>query len=151
MTTDGFYRTGDIFKRDTNGFFYFVGRTDDMFNCGGENIFPSDVEAILLRHPAVQAASIVAVPDEIKGYKPVAFVVLRIGAIVDPDDIKRFALKNAPAYQHPRRVFVLDEMCAIRAMPPADAPDRASGRRPCSWPRWRELYPGRGIAPRLSD
>ena len=110
MAMDGFYRTGDIFERDADGFFYFVSRADDMFNCGGENIFPSDVEAILLRHPALQAVSVVPIPDEIKGVKPVAFVVPRPGATIEPEEVRRFALENGPAYQHPRRVFVLDEL-----------------------------------------
>lgn len=107
MTADGFYRTGDIFERDEDGFYYFVRRVDDMFVCGGENVFPGDVEATLLRHPAVQAAAVIPVPDAIKGFKPVAFVVARPGATLEPDAIKRFALENAPAYQHPRRVFPL--------------------------------------------
>ncbi|MGV0820640.1 class I adenylate-forming enzyme family protein [Martelella sp. AMO21009] len=110
MTEDGFYRTGDIFERDADGFFTFARRVDDMFVCGGENIFPGDVEAMLMRHPAIQAVCVVPVPDEIKGFKPVAFVVPRAGETVDPEDVKRFALENAPAYQHPRRVLVLDEL-----------------------------------------
>ena len=50
ITPDGFYVTGDVFRRDENGFHYFVGRADDMFNSGGENIYPGDVERMLERH-----------------------------------------------------------------------------------------------------
>ena len=58
FTADGFYITGDVFRRDADGFHYFVGRTDDMFVSGGENIYPGDVERMLERHPDVaQAAS----------------------------------------------------------------------------------------------
>ena len=53
MTEDGFYITGDVFRRDEAGLFGFVGRADDMFNSGGENVWPSEVEAVLARHPDV--------------------------------------------------------------------------------------------------
>src|SRR5262249_10957493 len=79
ITADGFYVTGDVFRRDDNGFHYFVGRTDDMFVSGGENIYPADVERMLERHPAVSHAAVVPVDDEIKGTKPVAFVILKQG------------------------------------------------------------------------
>ena len=55
FTADGFYVTGDVFRRDEDGFHYFVGRTDDMFVSGGENIYPADVERMLERHPDVGA------------------------------------------------------------------------------------------------
>jgi long-chain acyl-CoA synthetase len=110
ITPDGFYVTGDVFRRDAEGFHYFVGRTDDMFVSGGENIFPADVERMLERHPAVSHAAVVPIDDEIKGQKPVAFVILRPGAAASEDEIKRFALANAPAYQHPRSVWFVDEL-----------------------------------------
>ena len=80
MTPDGYYRTGDVFRRDANGFFYFVGRVDDMFVCGGENIYPGEVEKMLERHPGIHQAAVIPVPDELKGHKPVAFVVRGHGA-----------------------------------------------------------------------
>ena len=110
MTPDGFYVTGDIFRRDENGFFFFVSRADDMFVCGGENVFPGDVEAMLARHPAIAEVCVLPVADEIKGHKPVAFAVLHAGATATEDEIKAFALANGPAYQHPRRVRFLPEM-----------------------------------------
>src|SRR5436305_10250076 len=87
MTADGYYRTGDVFRRDADGFFFFVGRADDMFVCGGENIYPGEVEKMLERHPAIHQAAVIAVPDELKGHKPVAFVVRSGGAVVDEDTI----------------------------------------------------------------
>jgi long-chain acyl-CoA synthetase len=110
ITEDGFYITGDVFRRDENGFHYFVGRADDMFVSGGENIYPADVERMLERHPAVSHAAVVPVDDDIKGTKPVAFVILRHGQQASEDEIKRFALANAPAYQHPRSVWFVDEL-----------------------------------------
>ena len=61
ITRDGYYITGDVFRRDENGFHYFVGRTDDMFVSGGENIYPADVERMLERHPGVAQAAVVPV------------------------------------------------------------------------------------------
>ena len=87
-----------------------MGRTDDMFVSGGENIFPGDVEKMLETHPDVVQACVVPVDDDIKGTKPVAFVVRKAGASVDEETLKQFVLANAPAYQHPRRVFFVDEM-----------------------------------------
>ena len=110
MTADGYYRTSDVFRRDENGFFYFVGRVDDMFVCGGENIYPGEVEKMLERHPGIHQAAVIPVPDELKGHKPVAFVVKAAGTDVDEQAIKTYSLANAPAYQHPRRVFFVDEM-----------------------------------------
>ncbi len=110
MTADGYYRTSDVFRRDENGFFYFVGRVDDMFVCGGENIYPGEVEKMLERHPGVHQAAVIAIPDELKGHKPIAFVVKAPGVAIDEQTIKTYALANAPAYQHPRRVFFVDEM-----------------------------------------
>jgi long-chain acyl-CoA synthetase len=110
ITADGFYRTGDVFRRDGDGFHYFLGRTDDMFVSGGENIYPGDVERMLERHPAVAQACVVPIDDDIKGHKPVAFIIAKAGQKADAEDIKRFALANAPAYQHPRFVWIVDHL-----------------------------------------
>jgi len=110
MTPDGYYATGDIFSRDARGFYFFVGRSDDMFVCGGENIYPSEVEKMLERHPAIQQACVVPVADEIKGHKPVAFVILKPDTTAGEREIKDYALANAPPYQHPRRVWFLEEI-----------------------------------------
>jgi len=110
ITPDGFYITGDVFRRDADGFYYFVGRTDDMFVSGGENIYPADVERMLERHPDVAQAAVVPIDDEIKWQKPVAFVIRKPGRALDADAVKRFALEHAPAYQHPRHVWFVDEL-----------------------------------------
>jgi long-chain acyl-CoA synthetase len=110
FTADGFYVTGDVFRRDSEGFHFFLGRTDDMFVSGGENIYPADVERMLERHPAVAQAAVVPIDDDIKGQKPVAFVVPKSGHEPGEDEIKRFALASAPAYAHPRFVWFVDEL-----------------------------------------
>ena len=110
FTADGFYITGDVFRRDENGFYYFIGRSDDMFVSGGENIYPADIERMLERHPGVAQAAVVPIDDEIKGQKPVAFIVAKPGDAVSEQAIKSFALEHAPAYAHPRFVWFMAEL-----------------------------------------
>ncbi|MFT3778660.1 MAG: class I adenylate-forming enzyme family protein [Ottowia sp.] len=107
---DGWYDTGDVLQHDNDGFFYFVGRSDDMFVCGGENIYPGEVEKLLESHPAVGQAVVVPVADEIKGRLPAAFIVLKPGSSLDVEEVKQYALSKAPAYQHPRFVAFLQEI-----------------------------------------
>lgn len=110
IAKDGFYVTGDVFRRDADGFYFFVGRTDDMFVSGGENIYPSDVEHMLERHPDIAQAVVVPIEDDIKGMKPVAFVVAKAGRHLSEQAVKQYALKHAPAYQHPRSVWFLERL-----------------------------------------
>jgi acyl-CoA synthetase (AMP-forming)/AMP-acid ligase II len=107
---DGWLRTGDLFSRDDQGFFYFKGRVDDMFNSGGENVYPLEVENILLKHPAVAEVSVVPFPHAIKGEVPVAMVVRAKQRDASEDELKRFCLANGPAYAHPRRVVFVEQL-----------------------------------------
>lgn len=110
MTSDSYYRSGDLMRRDKDGFYYFIGRVDDMFVSGGENIFPRQVETLLEQYPGVAQACVVPVPDSVKGTKPFAFVVLRSGVAVSSDQLKQYALSHGPAYQHPRQLHFLQEL-----------------------------------------
>jgi acyl-CoA synthetase (AMP-forming)/AMP-acid ligase II len=110
MSADGYYVTGDVMRRDADGFYYFVGRADDMFVCNGENVHPGEVETMLERHPAIHQACVVPVPDDVRGQMPVAFVVPRAGARLDAQEVKAWALAHGPAYQHPRLVELVTEL-----------------------------------------
>jgi acyl-CoA synthetase (AMP-forming)/AMP-acid ligase II len=81
-----------------------------MINVGGENIYPKEVETILLAHPAVADVCVVPAPHSVKGQAPVAWVVLHKGAAATEDELKAFTLERGPAYAHPRRVFFIDEL-----------------------------------------
>ena len=105
---DGWLDTGDILRRDENGWMYFIGRADDMFVTGGENIYPGDVETMLERHPDIMQAVVVPAPNVLKAHVPHAFVVPKAGSDLSEDEVKQHALDNAPAYAHPRRVFFMD-------------------------------------------
>jgi long-chain acyl-CoA synthetase len=110
FTADGWLRTGDLVRRDEQGYLYICGRKDDMMNCGGENIYPKEVESILLRHPAIDDVCVVSVPHKVKGEAPVAWVVLRAPGAATEQEIRQFFLQRGPAYAHPRRVFFIEHL-----------------------------------------
>ena len=107
---NGWYRTGDICRCDKDGFFYFLGRTDDMFVCGGENIYPIEVETLLEQHPKVHQVLVMPFEHELKGHVPYAFIIPRKKTQVSEEEIKQFALANGPPYMHPRRVFFIKNL-----------------------------------------
>ena len=101
-------------------FFYFVGRADDMFVVGGENVWPGEVEKLIERMAGVHQAAVVPVPDEIKGALPFAFVVRQPGSTASEAEIKAFAIANGPAFAHPRFV----EFCDVIPLAATNKPDR---------------------------
>lgn len=107
---DGWYNSGDILRRDEEGWYYFVGRSDDMFISSGNNIYPLEVELMLERHPDIDQAVVVAIPDEIRHRIPVTFIVKRSGSSLSGDDVKAHSLANAPPYQYPRQVHFVESM-----------------------------------------
>jgi len=104
---DGWLHTGDLMRRDASGYYYFLGRRDDMINVGGENVYPKEVEDLLLRHPRVRDVCVVPIPHDVKGHVPVAFVVETESETCREDDLKAFTLAHGAPYAHPRRVFFL--------------------------------------------
>ena len=107
---DGWLATGDLFHCDADGFYYFRGRTDDMFKSGGENVYPKEVENILIAHPKVYDACVSPVADPLKGDVPVALVMLEPGESAAEDELRRWTLERGPAYAHPRRIAFVDTM-----------------------------------------
>jgi acyl-CoA synthetase (AMP-forming)/AMP-acid ligase II len=118
---DGWYDTGDLFRVDKNGFYFVVGRSDDMIICGGENIYPAQVESLLESHPAVRLAAVVAIPDDRKGQVPVAFVVPVSGATTSAEELKTYTLEHGPAYARPRHIALVDDV-------PMTGPDKIDKR-----------------------
>ena len=110
VVRDGWYHTKDVMRRDKNGFYFIIGREDDMFVCNGENVFPGDVERMLETHPAIDQASVIPVEDPVRGHAPVAFIVPAQGARLDEAEVQVFARAEGPAYQFPRRVVFLDAL-----------------------------------------
>jgi acyl-CoA synthetase (AMP-forming)/AMP-acid ligase II len=107
---DGWLSTGDLMRRDADGYYYFVGRRDDMINVSGENLYPKEVEDILLQHPNLRDACVVPAPHDVKGEVPIAFVVAREAGRTTEDDVRRFFLERGAPYAHPRKVVFLEAL-----------------------------------------
>ena len=134
-----FFVTGDVARRDEDGYLWYLGRDDDMFNTSGYRVGPTDVEATLMKHPAVLEAAVVGVPDEERGRTVKAFVILRPGFPADEAmarQIQRFVKSELAAYEYPRQlVFARDLPRTVTGkirraeLRTADA-DRKYGSRP---------------------
>jgi len=107
---DGWLRTGDIFHRDAQGFYFFRSRVDDMFSCGGENVYPKEVENVLFTHPDVADAVVAPVPHGVKGFVPAAMVIARAGAQPSEAALKAHCLERGPAYAHPRFIAIVAQL-----------------------------------------
>src|SRR5206468_774034 len=106
---DGFFRTGDLVRRDEDGFFFIVDRRKDMFISGGENVYPAEIEAVLRSHPDVQEAAVVGVPDSRWGEVGHAFVVLQVGAAANESALQRVCESALARFKHPRRIYIVEQ------------------------------------------
>jgi len=133
----GWLHTGDVGRLDADGYLYIVDRIKDLIIRGGYNVYPRDVEDVLMRHPDVVAAAVVGRPDEKYGEEVVAFVQLREGAMTGPADLIKFSRRHLSAVKYPREVRLVDgipltsvmktDRKLLRAML---ASDRAEGTAP---------------------
>jgi fatty-acyl-CoA synthase len=106
---DGLVATGDLGHLDAAGRLVVEGRDDDMIVSGGENVYPREVEEVLLRHPAVADAAVVGVPDERFGQALVAHVVPRDGG-ASPEELRGYLKGHLAAYKVPREVVLHDAL-----------------------------------------
>jgi acyl-CoA synthetase (AMP-forming)/AMP-acid ligase II len=104
----GWYRTGDIARRDVDGLYYIVDRARDMIVSGGENIYSAEVESALSVHPAVAAVAVIGVPDERWGEAVKALVICREGQRVDEAALLNFVRGHLAAYKVPKSVEFVD-------------------------------------------
>ena len=103
-------RTGDRYRRDRDGYFWYQGRTTDVFKVSGQWVSPLEVESCLLSHPAVLECAVVGAPDEDGLLKPRAFVVRRPGASVDVAELQSLVKARLQPYNYPRWVDFVDEL-----------------------------------------
>ena len=106
----GWFHTGDLGRLDEDGYLYVVDRKKDLIIRGGFNVFPRDVEDALLEHPAVAFAGVVGRPDDRHGEEVVAFVALRNGSAVAPEELVAFAKERIGGYKYPREVRVVPDV-----------------------------------------
>jgi 2-aminobenzoate-CoA ligase len=110
---DGWNITGDSFREDEDGYFWYIARTDDMIITGGHNVSGAEVENVLLEHRAVQECGVVAAPDEERGHVVKAFIVVRQGFDATPDlakELQEFVKAEIAPYKYPRRIEFVDKL-----------------------------------------
>jgi acetyl-CoA synthetase len=111
--TGGWGRTGDLAARDADGYFWYHGRTDDVIKSAGYRIGPTEIEDCLLKHPAVANAAVIGVPDDERGARIKAFVVLRPDAVAGADtekSIQAHVRERLAPYQYPREIEFIGEL-----------------------------------------
>ncbi|MDQ1049954.1 long-chain fatty acid--CoA ligase [Streptomyces sp. V4I2] len=107
---DGWFRSGDAARVDEDGYVYIVDRIKDMIISGGENIYPAEIEDLLLAHPDIVECAVIGVPDDKWGEVPRAVVVPREGASPDPDEVLASLAGRLAKYKIPKSVVVADEL-----------------------------------------
>jgi acyl-CoA synthetase (AMP-forming)/AMP-acid ligase II len=105
---DGWLHSGDLLKKDKDGYFYFVGRKKDMIKTGGENVFAPEVESVILSHPAVENCAVIGVPDPMFSETVMAVIKLRPDVKATDEDIIEHCKKYLSSYKKPRRVAFVD-------------------------------------------
>jgi benzoate-CoA ligase family protein len=110
---DGWVRTGDVYRRDEEGFYWFEGRSDDLFKCSGMWVKPGEVEDAVCRHPGVMEAAVIAAADPTGGTIPAAYVLLRPGFAAGDAlaaEIMAKAAENLPRFKRPQRIHFMSEL-----------------------------------------
>ena len=101
---DGWFRSGDLGRRDADGWYYIVDRSKDMIIRGGYNVYPREIEEVLMTHPDVSLAAVIGVPHESHGEEIKAFVILEDGATVTEDELVAWGKEQMAAYKYPRTI-----------------------------------------------
>jgi long-chain acyl-CoA synthetase len=129
LTGDGWFRTGDLAKITAVGLVEIAGRKRERILRGGYSIFPQEVEAVLLTHPAVAEAAVVGVPHRELGEEVAAFVTLRPGAGARPDELVDHCRARLAGFKYPRRVTILASLprSATGKILKAELPGRRAG------------------------
>jgi long-chain acyl-CoA synthetase len=107
---DGWFRSGDLARKDADGWYYIVDRSKDMIIRGGYNVYPREIEEVLLTHPDVSLAAVIGVPDESHGEEIKAVVIRNDGATVTEDELIAWAKEQMAAYKYPRIVQFVDNL-----------------------------------------
>jgi fatty-acyl-CoA synthase len=119
FTEDGWLRTGDLGQIDEDDYVHLVGRVKDCYRCGGEQVVPVDIEEVLLRHPGVEQALVVPVPDDRMGEVGVAFIVRREGVEATAEELTATVADQLAKFKVPKHILFIDA---------AEIPLTASGR-----------------------
>jgi long-chain acyl-CoA synthetase len=107
---DGWFHTGDMARRDADGFYFIVDRKKDLIIRGGFNVYPREIEEVLYEHPAVLEAAVVGTPHPTHGEEVVAAVALRPDAAATPDELREYVKARVAPYKYPRHVWLVDAL-----------------------------------------
>ncbi|WP_134772024.1 long-chain-fatty-acid--CoA ligase [Ornithinimicrobium flavum] len=110
IDADGWFHSGDLARRDEDGFYFIVDRKKDMIIRGGLNVYPREVEELLYEHEAVAEAAVIGVPHEELGEEIAAYVVLKPGATATEADLVEHVKSQVAPYKYPRTVHLIDEL-----------------------------------------
>jgi long-chain acyl-CoA synthetase len=107
---DGWVRTGDVARMDEEGYFYIVDRKKDMILSAGYNVYPREVEEVLYQHPKVLEAAVIGLPDDMRGEKITAYLVLKPGETATAAEIRAFCRERLAQYKQPRTIVFRDNL-----------------------------------------
>jgi fatty-acyl-CoA synthase len=107
---DGWYRTGDIGRRDADGYFWVHDRKKNLIISGGENIYPAEVERVLMEHPDVVECAVIGRPDPRWDEVPVAYVIRRAGCSIEAEELKAHVLTQLARFKVPRDIVFVDDL-----------------------------------------
>jgi long-chain acyl-CoA synthetase len=110
IDAEGFFRIGDVGRLDEDGYLFITDRVKDMIISGGVNIYPAEIEAVLLKHPAVQDAAVIGIPHDEFGEQVKAFVELKPGHTAGPEEIMASCAEHLASYKRPRSLDVMPEL-----------------------------------------
>ena len=106
----GWFRTGDMARVDSDGYYYIVDRKKDLIIRGGYNVYPREIEEVLHEHPAVAEVAVIGIPHPELGEEVGAAVALKPDASATPGELREFARDRVAAYKYPRRVWLVDAL-----------------------------------------
>jgi acyl-coenzyme A synthetase/AMP-(fatty) acid ligase len=109
-TDNGWIKTGDLAYRDKLGYYFLCGRTDEMIVSGGENVYPIELENILIKHPEIKQVAVIGVPDIEFGQRLKAFVVPIPGSTIDEEEIFNWLSKRVARFQMPASLIFLKDL-----------------------------------------
>jgi long-chain acyl-CoA synthetase len=104
------FLSGDMGKRDDEGYYFIVDRKKELIIRGGYNVYPREIEEVLYEHPAVREAAVIGVADEIHGEEVAAVIGFKPGETASADEIREFAKERVAAYKYPRHIWFVDEL-----------------------------------------
>jgi long-chain acyl-CoA synthetase len=107
---DGWFRTGDMGRKDDDGYFYIVDRKKDLIIRGGFNVYPREIEEVLYEHPAVLEAAVIGLPHPTHGEEVGAAVALCPGSVTSSDELRDYVKERVAAYKYPRHVWLVDAL-----------------------------------------